>query len=517
MASPEKQPQKEPQSRRHSGTRSFPETSTDRYRSDFWQEHIEQWVKQEHLGKSSKSGGKRRVTSAKTGSKSLNTFRNIRRQPLSQYADNTLNSEFVHYPGFQGSQESQANNLKYKFGIKKPGDEPQQPSTFRPKGFGMLYDEVEFERRYKKVFDVNNHVHFVNSNFISGQRIFKRNKLPPIGHIPSMHSEDSDTKDIFAIMSVQRFNHPRDNKPSCPPASPTEESENHCNHLDSKECEQNNAHIACVPDGFIPRKSPSKSSGNSTCMTTNQNNSFARESSYRLSLASHGEDSAFGTLTEETSPAAHREDGPPSDRSSRNKKAKSVEEPMSRKGSRGKVRQKEKENIVPPETPEEELRPFNISVHVNIRPKDQCINGGDDEYIERANDEQLLLREQSNPPEATPLKIEAETDETDSVRKPTYPTIIEGNESENEASGTEGLKSASSSSSNCWAETLAKSHRDCPDIFLQEEVTENGAQRMGNVVNNIKVTARSTAENDVQNTGTTIHSYKVKPVPGIAL
>lgn len=472
------------------------------------------------MGKSSKSSGKHRVTSAKTGSKSLGTFRNIRRQPPSQYSDNAVNSEFVHYPGFQGSQESQANNLKYKFGIKKPGDEPQQPSTFRPKGFGMLYDEVEFERRYKKVFDVNNHVHFVNSNFISGQRIFRRNKLPPIGHIPSMHSEDSDTKDIFAIMSVQRFNHPRVSKPSCPPASPSDETENCC-HLDStfrKEHEQNDsAQSTCVPDGFIPRKSPSKSSGNAACVRTNPNNSFTRDSSYRLSLASHGEDSAFGTLTEETSPAAHREDGPPSDRSSRNKKAKSVEEPMSRKGSRGKVRQKEKENIVPPETPEEELRPFNISVHVNIRPKDQYINGGDDEYNERANDERLLVREKSNPPEATPLTTEAETDETDSVRKPTYPTIIEGNESENEASGTEGLKSASSSSSNCWAKPIAKSYRDCPDIFLQEEAPENGAQRTGNVVHNIKITAGGTVENDVQNIGTTINSYKVKPVPRIAL
>lgn len=132
--------------------------------------------------------------------------------PQETSSDNSImQQEFVHHAGFHGSQDYESQNLKYKFGKRKPNSagETFKNGHFNPKGFGSIYDAIEFERRYKKVFDNNQHVHFVHSNFLSGKRIFKRTRLPPIGHIAhSVSSDPGEPRDIFAIMSVQKFNHP---------------------------------------------------------------------------------------------------------------------------------------------------------------------------------------------------------------------------------------------------------------------------------------------------------------------
>ncbi|KAL3852620.1 hypothetical protein ACJMK2_016238 [Sinanodonta woodiana] len=129
---------------------------------------------------------------------------------------------FIYHPGFHGSMQY---NKK-----KSPSHVPvgsESKLNVQNNSYGSLHDELEFQRRYKKVFDLNKHIHFVHSNFINGQKITKRTKLPPLGHVDGQQQSDvSEGMDIFTAMSVQKFNHHRPvsntrpiESPMAPPSS----------------------------------------------------------------------------------------------------------------------------------------------------------------------------------------------------------------------------------------------------------------------------------------------------------
>ncbi|KAJ8301072.1 hypothetical protein KUTeg_020059, partial [Tegillarca granosa] len=86
---------------------------------------------------------------------------------------------------------------------------PQQESPKRYKNSRYLFhrsvhDEIEFQKRYRRLFDLNKHLQFVNSSLVSGKNI--NNQLPPIG------SGSSSNFGMFEINSVQKHNDPICNK-----------------------------------------------------------------------------------------------------------------------------------------------------------------------------------------------------------------------------------------------------------------------------------------------------------------
>lgn len=423
----------------------------------YWQQNMEEWVPSEHLNPEETLSNSN--DSQHGASNTHDRKRTCLSSNQSEIADSVvLPNGFIHHQGFQGSPESQSTNLKYKFGKKKvvPTKDTCPPNTFKPKGFGSLYDELEFERRYKKVFDLNKHIHFVHSNFISGQRLHKRSKLPPIGHIPSVQSDPMDSRDIFAIMSVQRFNHPADsdnlNAPVTLPGQagaldgfPTRRL-----HRRTVEIPQD----LNVPIGFVP--GTIKTTGNSPFEGVTGN---MQKDGYRLLLASREGDSALGTLAEETSRADDLA-GSQSERSVRtsiSKKSKLIDNTKSRRSlkkkrlinkgeNRSKTKQEERvtddnSHISNREnTSEIELEPFNISVRVKIKPKDPNMNGGDDVDTERVRERRLPIIEQPESPVDDGIETQNEDPDKD-MDKIMYPTELESDFSPRYSSESEdGLK-----------------------------------------------------------------------------
>ena len=433
-----------------------------KHSDSFWKENIEQWVHSEYVNHAEETTRKQQTHNRDGNEKTSSNAHDRKRTCSSHNSEPAVNvvlsKEFVHHQGFQGSQDSQSTNLKYKFGKKKTSaKETNQPSTFKPKGFGSLYDELEFERRYKKVFDLNKHIHFVHSNFVSGQRVYKRNKLPPIGHIPSVGSDPAESQDIFAIMSVQRFNHPDETDYQRGSACSTERIRpQQVDGVLRKHPFKKNLEISQdlnVPIGFIP--GTIKSTGNSPFDGVNGNH-MQKEGGYRLSLASQENDSAVGTASEETGRHTGSENLSCSERS-----AKSVR-------SRGKIRlhsddtklkhmkknlvlSKEREDlnsnsrtttytdrpVIASENTVDEQEPFNISVHVEIKPKDPLMNS--DEENEKARENQPPVFEQVDSPDTYDHDEENKQSEERSDRV-MYSTKIDNNFSPRSENTEDGLK-----------------------------------------------------------------------------
>ncbi|KAK3585863.1 hypothetical protein CHS0354_038394 [Potamilus streckersoni] len=123
---------------------------------------------------------------------------------------------FIYHPGFHGSMQYNKKKLPSNVPV---GSESRL--NVPNNSYGSLHDELEFQRRYKKVFDFNKHIHFVHSNFISGQNIKKRTKLPPLGHLDGQQQSDaSEGMEILTAMSVQKYNHHRAGSNTGPVTSP---------------------------------------------------------------------------------------------------------------------------------------------------------------------------------------------------------------------------------------------------------------------------------------------------------
>lgn len=392
-------------------------------RDNFWQENIDHWVQSENPQHSEDICRQNRNGNHHSPLDAPDRKHTCTSSHHSETSDSAvLSKEFVHHQGFQGSPESQSTNLKYKFGKKKATtskENANQPNTFRPKGFGSLYDELEFERRYKKVIDLNKHIHFVHSNFVTGQRLYKRSKLPPIGHIPSVQSDPTDSRDIFAIMSVQRFNHPDEQEiPRAPVASPGQNQPHGADGFPTRRPHKRNPEITQelnVPVGFVP--GTIKSTGNSPFDGVS-GSIMQKDGGYRLAMASRENDSALESLTEETGKFLGGDDltcsiSERSTKSITNKKTKLLDDTKARRSPK-KSRQSTKEEnhnkythlgyltdqqlAANQENTFEEQEPFNISVHVEIKAKDPNINGGDDMESERARERRLPIIEQPESP-----------------------------------------------------------------------------------------------------------------------
>ncbi|XP_052779118.1 uncharacterized protein LOC128216563 isoform X2 [Mya arenaria] len=389
-------------SRQKDGFRAKPVRSR-RNRGDIWQPSGEQWVHSEHMGPPSSgvpgshpSGASRSQVASHPGATAHRKQSTYTSDTTSERA--ALNQEFVHYAGFHGSNDNESNNLKYRFGKRKPKSAGEDNKPFHPKGFGAVYDTIEFERRYKKVFDTNQHVHFVHSNFLSGQRLFKRSKLPPIGHIPSsVHSEPPDTRDIFAIMSVQRFNHPvesgQSRAPASSPGSERRTVRTKANSSILKTKPSRHLEIAQevqVPVGFVP--GTIKPSGHSpfdgVTYEWAMGETLTQDNTHRFQLWSREGDSALGTLTEDASqPDEHALTGNKLWPSAKSRLIHPGHPAGDSKSQRSTKRREERNYSPATVSVDQDPEPFNISVHVNIKPKDPDASGGDDIENERARDQ----------------------------------------------------------------------------------------------------------------------------------
>ena len=352
--------------------------------TNYWQENLEQWEQDEEYSPQSsprQSREKRSLPSQNGGSG---------KRMDSRHTDGTengknvnTNGEFVHHPGFQGSEPAKLKVGKKmsKFSSSKSDSALTSQNTFRPKGFGSLYDEMEFQRRYKKVFDVNNHIHFVHSNYISGQKLSKRTKLPPIGYVPGLQAESQENLDIFAIMSVQKYNHPPENEDPNTPA-PTHRS----NISPRKETETEEG--IRVPPGFIPSpaKSYSKSPFNGIKGSPPHNMTPRGTHVYRLpTLAKDEPESHIGQMNGESEQNSSVNDDivPLSDRSYRSKKSTRSKLSDNSKIRKGKtVKTKAKHETDKTECDEvdntDEMEPFTFSIKVQIKPKEPTYEAEND-------------------------------------------------------------------------------------------------------------------------------------------
>ncbi|OWF54243.1 uncharacterized protein LOC110445387 isoform X2 [Mizuhopecten yessoensis] len=70
------------------------------------------------------------------------------------------------------------------------------------------YNEIEYQKRYRRIYDLKKHLHFVNSTCLSGQNILKKNqRLPPMNGL-TKEEVDLTAPDLLAITSVQKHNEP---------------------------------------------------------------------------------------------------------------------------------------------------------------------------------------------------------------------------------------------------------------------------------------------------------------------
>lgn len=356
--------------------------------TNYWQENLEQWEKDEddYSPETSPrhSREKRSIPSHNGGSGKRTDSR------FSESIDSSINAgssrDFVHHVGFQGSEPAKLKVGKKtsKYSSKSDSAVPSQ-NTFRPKGFGSLYDELEFQRRYKKVFDVNNHIHFVHSNYVSGHKISKRTKLPPIGYVPGLQADTQENLDIFAIMSVQKYNHPEEEVHAArttPGIQPSPRKENDSNGIQ-------------VPPGFIPSpaKSYSKSPFHGIKGSPPHNITPRSSNMYRLpSLSRDESEDHFGQNSGDSDQNQSGTDNTTlSDRSHRSKKGKKTKltdtARLKRDATKKKRLKNETAQVVNDDTDNltEDMEPFTFSVKVEIKPKEQTLHTETSTEVEESN------------------------------------------------------------------------------------------------------------------------------------
>lgn len=78
--------------------------------------------------------------------------------------------------------------------------------------FGSIHNEIEFKKRYRRMFDLNKHLQFVNStNGLMGKQISKKtHHLPPMTLKPEKKPQKLECSELFAITTVQQSNDPND-------------------------------------------------------------------------------------------------------------------------------------------------------------------------------------------------------------------------------------------------------------------------------------------------------------------
>lgn len=110
----------------------------------------------------------------------------------------------IHYTNPNESKYNLVTGFRKQYKVSTLNG-PQQESPRRYKNSRYLFhrsvhDEIEFQKRYRRLFDLNKHLQFVNSSLVSGKNI--NNQLPPIG------PESASNFGMFEINSVQKHNDP---------------------------------------------------------------------------------------------------------------------------------------------------------------------------------------------------------------------------------------------------------------------------------------------------------------------
>ncbi|XP_056001207.1 uncharacterized protein LOC125654931 isoform X3 [Ostrea edulis] len=80
--------------------------------------------------------------------------------------------------------------------------------------FGSIHNEIEFKKRYRRMFDLNKHLQFVNSaNGLMGKQILRKtHRLPPMTKELAKSPQKLECSELFAITTVQQSNDPSDFK-----------------------------------------------------------------------------------------------------------------------------------------------------------------------------------------------------------------------------------------------------------------------------------------------------------------
>ena len=91
---------------------------------------------------------------------------------------------------------------KYSNGFNRDSSRSfERPNKFSR--FGSIHDEIEFQKRYKRISDLQNHLQFVNESYLSGKNILsEQKKLAPVTHFKKYNN--LDTSDMFAISPLEK-------------------------------------------------------------------------------------------------------------------------------------------------------------------------------------------------------------------------------------------------------------------------------------------------------------------------
>ncbi|XP_052063868.1 uncharacterized protein LOC127703729 isoform X2 [Mytilus californianus] len=79
--------------------------------------------------------------------------------------------------------------------------------------FGSIHDEIEFQKRYKRISDLQNHLQFVNGSYLSGKNILvEQKKLAPVTDF-SRRFKQLNPSEMFAISPLEHLNIKTKSKP----------------------------------------------------------------------------------------------------------------------------------------------------------------------------------------------------------------------------------------------------------------------------------------------------------------
>ena len=108
------------------------------------------------------------------------------------------------YIDVENSKQTKISETPRGFGDARRADKDKDKRSV----FGTVHNEIEFQKRYRRMFDLNKHLQFVNStNGLKGHRIAskKMHHLPPMSQKQFQGLEQSE---MFAIQTVTQSNAP---------------------------------------------------------------------------------------------------------------------------------------------------------------------------------------------------------------------------------------------------------------------------------------------------------------------
>lgn len=99
------------------------------------------------------------------------------------------------YPSRVESGHTNRENM-YNKSIERPSKNSR---------FGSIHDEIEFQKRYKRISDLQNHLQFVNGSYLSGKNILVEKKLAPVTDC-TRRFKQLNPSEMFAISPLEHLN-----------------------------------------------------------------------------------------------------------------------------------------------------------------------------------------------------------------------------------------------------------------------------------------------------------------------